>query len=160
MCAGRSVSKTRARVSLGLGYNPNPLAPTCDRIILFLPLPICIAHTIPILLHDEYAIYDPPPPSFRMPCNIQDWYWQYPVKAKPEPPSNLLPCPPLRYYMATLAAQTCSAPLCLTRRTSPHCLPTGILSRVPTPIHWTLTQVFYGVAYIYVYIYVCIYIDR
>jgi len=33
-----------------------------DRIILFLPLPICIAHTVAILLHDYCcAIYDRPP---------------------------------------------------------------------------------------------------
>ena len=32
-----------------------------ERIILFLPLPICIAHTIAIRLHDDCAIHDPPP---------------------------------------------------------------------------------------------------
>jgi len=32
-----------------------------ERIIPFLPLPICIAHTIAILLHGYCAIYDPPP---------------------------------------------------------------------------------------------------
>jgi len=31
------------------------------RIILFVPLPICIAHTIAILLHDDCALYDSPP---------------------------------------------------------------------------------------------------
>jgi len=32
-----------------------------ERIIPFLPLPICIAYTIAILLHGYCAIYDPPP---------------------------------------------------------------------------------------------------
>ena len=32
-----------------------------ERIILVLPLPICFAHTIAILLHDDCATYDPPP---------------------------------------------------------------------------------------------------
>jgi len=33
-----------------------------ERIIPVLPLPIRISHTIPILLHDGCAIYDPPAP--------------------------------------------------------------------------------------------------
>jgi len=32
-----------------------------ERIIPFLPLLICVAHTIAILLHDDCAIHDPPP---------------------------------------------------------------------------------------------------
>jgi len=53
-----------------------------ERIIPFLPLPICIAHTIAILLHGYCAIYDPPQPPSCMPYTIHNWFWQYPVKAK------------------------------------------------------------------------------
>ena len=46
-----------------------------ESIILLLPPPTCIAHTIAILLHDYCAIYDPPSePSFicHIPYNIGD----------------------------------------------------------------------------------------
>jgi len=32
-----------------------------ESIILLVPAPTRIAHTIPLLLHDDCAIYDPPP---------------------------------------------------------------------------------------------------
>ena len=39
-----------------------------ERIILFVPLPICIAHPSAIRLHDYWAVYDIPPPSPDSPC--------------------------------------------------------------------------------------------
>jgi len=60
-----------------------------ERIIPFLPLPICIAHTIAILLHGVCVIYDLPQQPFCMPYTIQNWYWQCLVKTKLTPPPPL-----------------------------------------------------------------------
>jgi len=39
--------------------------------------PTRIAHTIALLLHDYYELYDPPPTPLCMPCTVQYWSWQY-----------------------------------------------------------------------------------
>ena len=52
------------------------------RIVPFLPLFIGIAHTIAIILPTPLRNVRPPPPPLCMPYTIQNWYGQYPVKAK------------------------------------------------------------------------------
>ena len=47
-----------------------------ESIVLSISRPACIAHTVAILLHTYWAIYDPPPPPrppFCTPYTMQHW---------------------------------------------------------------------------------------
>jgi len=51
-------------------------------IVLSFFRPACIARTVALLLHDYWAIYDPPQPPLCIPYTIQYYYEQSRIKAK------------------------------------------------------------------------------